>query len=64
MTREEVIRRLREAPNRADIARATGIRYGYLAKLVYEDIKNPGSEQMDKLRSHFLSLDILRGRPQ
>jgi hypothetical protein len=61
MTREDVIARLREE-NRAEVARLTGLTRGYLDKIVYGTIKNPGSEQMDTLRVHFLSLDIMRGR--
>lgn len=63
MTREEIIKRLR-LENRAEVARGTGLRRKYLDKLVYEEIENPGSAQIDTLRSYFLSLDILRGRPQ
>lgn len=63
MTRDEVIQRLR-TENRAKVARATGIPYPYLCKLVYGEIKNPGSEQIDNLRMHFISLDVIRGRPQ
>ena len=63
MTKHEVISRLK-SENRAEVSRGTGLPYGYLSRLVYEEIKNPGSEQMDKLRSYFLSLDIMRGRGQ
>lgn len=63
MTRAEVIERLKQE-NRSAIARATKIPRGYLDRLVYGKIKNPGSGQMDELRSYFLSLDIMRGRPQ
>ena len=63
MTRDEVIQRLKKE-NRAEVARGTNLRRGYLDKLVYGEIENPGSTQMDRLRSYFLSLDILRGRPQ
>lgn len=63
MTRDELIERLRNE-NRSAVARATGISYGYLSKLVYGEIKNPGSTQIDRLRSHFIALDIHRGRPQ
>lgn len=62
MTRDEVITRLR-SENRKAVARSTGIPYGYLNKLVYGEIQNPGSHQIDKLRTHFISLDITRGRP-
>jgi hypothetical protein len=63
MTREEVIQRLKKE-NRAEVARGARLPRKYLDKLVYNEIKNPGSEQMDRLRSYFLSLDIMRGRPQ
>ena len=62
MTRDEVIERLKKE-NRKAIARSTGIPYGYLSKLVYGEIQNPGSQQMDRLRSHLIALDIARGRP-
>lgn len=63
MTRDEIIARLRNA-KRKEVARATGLTYGYLNKLAYGEIKNPGSAQVDALRSHFLALDIMHGRPQ
>lgn len=53
MTGAEVVKRLKAAPNRKEVAQATGLRYGYLCKLVAGDIKNPGSAQMDILRRHF-----------
>ena len=62
MTKDEVIRRLGQE-NRAEIARATGLRYMYLSRLAWGKIKNPGSDQVDTLRSYFLSCDIVRGRP-
>ena len=64
MTREEIIQRLKTAPNRAAVARATGLSYGYLNKLVQEDIENPGSAQVDILRNYFLSLDVMQPRHQ
>jgi hypothetical protein len=53
MTSAEVIERLKTAPNRQRVAEATGIQYGYLSKLVYGLIKNPGSAQIDTLRDYF-----------
>ena len=49
---------------RRGVANATGLRLGYLNKLAYGEIKNPGSVQLDALRSHYLALDIMHGRPQ
>jgi hypothetical protein len=60
MTRDDVIARLKRE-NRKAVSRATGIPYSYLSKLVYREIENPGSSQIDALRSHFISLDIHRG---
>lgn len=62
MTKEEVIDRIKHADNRRALARASGVPYGYLNKLVYGEIKNPGSDQIDRLRSYLLSIDIMRGR--
>lgn len=61
MTKEEVIQRLKQE-NRAEVARDTGLPYHYLSRLVYEEIRNPGSDQMDRLRSYFISRDITRER--
>lgn len=47
-----IIERLREA-NRMQVSRETGIPYGYLSKLVYDEIANPGSRNIDKLREYF-----------
>lgn len=35
------------------VARETAIPYGYLSKLVYGEIGNPGSHKIDKLREYF-----------
>lgn len=50
MTKDEVISYLANSPNRADIARGTGLRYQYLCRLAWGHIKNPGADQIDKLR--------------
>lgn len=63
MTRDEVIERLKKE-NRKAVSRSTGIPYGYLSKLVYGDIENPGHQQMDKLRSYLIAVDISRGQPR
>lgn len=63
MTRDEVIQRL-SSVNRAEVARATGIRYMYLSRLAWGKIKNPGSSQIDVLRNYFISRDNLSERPQ
>lgn len=60
MDRDEVIQRLKAAPNRRAVSDETGIRYDYLCKVVYGLIKNPGSAQIDLLRDHFQRED----RPQ
>jgi hypothetical protein len=36
----------------------------YLARVAWGVIKNPGSQQMDKLRNYFLAQDVQKGRPQ
>lgn len=53
MTKDQVISSLASHPNRAEVARATGIRYMYLSKLVWGHFKNPGTDQIDKLRDYF-----------
>jgi hypothetical protein len=63
MTKAEIIERLKRAKNRAAIARATGLQYAYLSKLVYGEIENPGSDQVDKLRNYFLAQDVLEQAP-
>lgn len=52
MTKDEVIQRL-SRENRAEIARATGLRYMYLSRIAWGQIKNPGSDQIDILRTYF-----------
>ena len=60
MTKDEVIAKLkaeagRNAPKgaRRKVADETGLKYHYLCHLVYDEIPNPGSAQIDKLRSYF-----------
>jgi hypothetical protein len=60
---EEIRRRLNET-NRAAVSRDTGLPYMYLARVAWGKIKNPGSQQMDKLRTYFLARDVQDGRPQ
>lgn len=50
MTKDDVISYVASYPNRADIARGTGLRYQYLCRLAWGHIKNPGADQVDKLR--------------
>lgn len=52
MTSNEVIQKLRES-NRAEASRGTGIPYGYLCKLVYGKIQDPGTSKIEKLREYF-----------
>lgn len=63
MTSAEIITRLK-TQNRSEVARATKIRRGYLDDLVYGRIKNPGSKQIETLRSYLLSLEFTQGRHQ
>lgn len=63
MTKDEVIDELRKA-NRAEVHRATGLPYRYLRNLIDGDIDNPGSRQMDLLRSYFIAREIRSSRPQ
>lgn len=55
MTNEDVIARLTNLPRGARrlVAKETGLRYGYLSKIVVGEVKNPGAAQIDKLRSYF-----------
>lgn len=60
MTNEEIIRKLKaEAGHgcptgaRARVAEETGLPYGYICRLVYDEISNPGSQQLDKLRQRY-----------
>lgn len=65
MTSSEVIRRLIDAKGqRKAIADASGgiVSYRWIVKVIAGDISNPGSAQIDWLRSYFLSKDIMRGR--
>jgi hypothetical protein len=65
MTKDEVIARLREARGgRRAIEAATGIKHRWMTHVACGTIKNPGSEQMDKLRSYFLSEDVRNGAPR
>lgn len=62
MTRDEIIARLK-TENRSAVSRATKIPRGYLDRLVYGKIANPGSSQIDALRNYLLSLEVRQGRP-
>jgi len=66
MTKEEVIQRLKKEPNRAQLARdlelkrkrgQPKINYLYISRLVYDEIKDPGSARIDRLREYYTSLD-------
>lgn len=57
MTKDQLITRLRNS-NRRAVARATKIPYGYINKLVYGEIDNPGHIRIDKLREYFISEDV------
>jgi hypothetical protein len=54
---DDVIQKLRDAPNKAQIARDTGIRYSYFCKLLYgkktKRIQKPSAEKIDALRDYF-----------
>lgn len=49
----EVIERLKVAPNRQAVADATGLKYMYLSRLAWGDIKEPGATKLEKLRDYF-----------
>jgi hypothetical protein len=49
----EVIERLKTAPNRQAVADATGLKYMYLSRLAWGEIKEPGATKLDKLREYF-----------
>lgn len=62
MTKDEVLAKLkaeagRHAPRgaRRKVAEETGLKYHYLCRLIYDEIPNPGSAQIDALRSYFES---------
>lgn len=63
MTKDEVIQRLSKC-NRAQVARDTGLKYMWLARLEWGKMKDPGSSKFDALRSYLISRDIHNGRPQ
>jgi hypothetical protein len=63
MTQDQIIAALAKS-SRAEVARATGLLPMYLYKVEKGLIKNPGSKQMDMLRSYLLAQEILQGRPQ
>lgn len=50
---ENIIQRLRDDPNRKQVARDTGLPYSSLCKLVYGITKNPGSSTIDTLRHYY-----------
>lgn len=62
MDNDDIIGWLKDHPNRAELARETGLRYGYLCKLVWGEIKNPGSQQIDTLREY--RAKQIESRPQ
>lgn len=53
MTMDEVIQRLKAAPNRSAVAKAADVPYGYVNKLVYGEITNPGVKYIEKLVVYF-----------
>lgn len=62
MTREEVIKRLKES-KRSEVAKGTGLPYMYLYRLERGIIKDPGTERMDVLRAYLLSQQIKLAHP-
>lgn len=52
MNTEQVIDRLR-ASKRADVAKATGLKYMWLSRVAWGHIKTPGSQKIDLLRDYF-----------
>lgn len=57
VTKDEIVMRLR-ADNRAKVSRDTGLAYRYLRNLIKDEIKNPGSQQMDILRAYYITEDV------
>lgn len=53
MTSDEVIQRVKAAPNRKELARRTGLPYDYLCRLAGDRIRDPGSSKIDLLRDFF-----------
>jgi hypothetical protein len=62
VTKDEIISRLRTM-NRKEVSRKTGIPYGYLSKLVYSEIDDPGHSKIDTLREYLISEEVRRGHP-
>ena len=57
MNVDQVIQRLKTAPNRQAIANATGLKYMYLSRLAWGEIKDPGASKLERLRDYFLKQD-------
>lgn len=64
MTSDEVIRRVRESPNRRALSRETGLPYNYLCRLAEGRIREPGAHKVDVLRDHFERAIQPKGRAQ
>jgi hypothetical protein len=57
MTSEEIIDRLRQAKNRMEVSRATGIPYGSLCKIASGETKDPRTSTIERLGSYFSGID-------
>lgn len=53
MDTAQVIERLKNS-KRVDVARATGLKYMWLSRVVWGDIKEPSSQKIDVLRDYFI----------
>jgi hypothetical protein len=54
VTTNEVIQRLKLDPNRAAVARETGLREMYLYRLASGRIKDPGASKIERLRDYYV----------
>lgn len=57
MDTQQVIERLRAA-KRTEVAKATGLKYMWLSRVVWGDIKEPSSQKIDLLRAYFSSTPV------
>ena len=57
MDTKQVIDLLR-ASKRTDVAKATGLKYMWLSRVVWGDIKEPSSQKIDLLRHYFSQASV------
>lgn len=57
MDTHQVIERLKAEPNRAIVARETGMDYMYLSRLAWGKTIRPSAEKIDQLRAYYQRKD-------